>query len=114
MISRPWHLCSVLLYCSAVVAQQESGTILGTILDPQDSAVAAATVVITNIDNGVAKTTTTTGTGAYAVPFLVPGGRPLFSWFANPGTQVGTTSFGVITTQQNQPRKLQAALKIIF
>jgi len=34
--------------------------------------------------------------------------------FAAPGTQLGTTSFGVITTQQNQPRKLQAAIKIIF
>jgi hypothetical protein len=34
--------------------------------------------------------------------------------FANPGTQLGTTSFGVITAQQNQPRKLQAAVKIIF
>jgi hypothetical protein len=34
--------------------------------------------------------------------------------FGSPGTQVGTTSFGVITAQQNQPRKLQVALKIIF
>ena len=34
--------------------------------------------------------------------------------FASPGTQLGTTSFGVITAQQNQPRKLQAAVKIIF
>ena len=34
--------------------------------------------------------------------------------FAGPATQAGTTSFGVITTQQNQPRKLQAAVKIIF
>ena len=34
--------------------------------------------------------------------------------FANPATQDGATSFGVITTQQNQPRKLQAAVKIIF
>jgi hypothetical protein len=33
---------------------------------------------------------------------------------ANPGVQDGTTSFGVITVQQNQPRKLQAAVKIIF
>ena len=34
--------------------------------------------------------------------------------FGSPGTQNGTTAFGVITFQQNQPRKLQVALKLIF
>jgi hypothetical protein len=34
--------------------------------------------------------------------------------FANPAIQDGTTSFGVITAQQNQPRKLQVAVKVIF
>jgi hypothetical protein len=34
--------------------------------------------------------------------------------FAAPGTQAGTTSFGVITAQQNTPRELQVALKLLF
>jgi hypothetical protein len=34
--------------------------------------------------------------------------------FAKPGLQVGSTALGVITVQQNQPRKLQVALKMIF
>ncbi|MBI4905452.1 MAG: carboxypeptidase regulatory-like domain-containing protein [Acidobacteria bacterium] len=34
--------------------------------------------------------------------------------FAKPGLQLGSTAFGVITVQQNQPRKLQLALKLIF
>ncbi|WP_031500308.1 TonB-dependent receptor [Bryobacter aggregatus] len=34
--------------------------------------------------------------------------------FGPPGTQAGTTSFGVITSQFNIPRQLQLALKIIF
>lgn len=34
--------------------------------------------------------------------------------FSAPGTQAGTTSFGVITSQQNTPRQLQLALKLIF
>ena len=34
--------------------------------------------------------------------------------FSNPGTQAGSNAFGVITAQQNQPRKLQAAVKLIF
>jgi hypothetical protein len=34
--------------------------------------------------------------------------------FSGPGTQAGSTSFGVITTQANNPRELQVALKILF
>jgi hypothetical protein len=34
--------------------------------------------------------------------------------FAAPGTQAGATSFGVITAQQNTPRQLQVALKLLF
>jgi hypothetical protein len=34
--------------------------------------------------------------------------------FAKPGLQNGSTAFGVISVQQNQPRKLQVALKVIF
>ncbi len=34
--------------------------------------------------------------------------------FGAPGTQNGTAAFGVITFQQNQPRKLQLAMKMIF
>jgi hypothetical protein len=34
--------------------------------------------------------------------------------FAAPGTQAGSTSFGIISAQQNTPRELQVALKIIF
>jgi hypothetical protein len=34
--------------------------------------------------------------------------------FAAPGTQAGSTSFGIISAQQNTPRELQVAVKIIF
>jgi hypothetical protein len=34
--------------------------------------------------------------------------------FAAPGTQIGSTSAGVITSQFNIPRQLQLALKILF
>lgn len=34
--------------------------------------------------------------------------------FAKPGLQVGSNALGVITQQQNQPRKLQMALKFLF
>ena len=35
-------------------------------------------------------------------------------WFSNPGTSAGSTSFGVISSQQNRPRQLQVALKLTF
>jgi hypothetical protein len=34
--------------------------------------------------------------------------------FSGPGTQAGSTSFGVITTQANTPRQIQLALKLLF
>jgi hypothetical protein len=34
--------------------------------------------------------------------------------FGMPGTQAGTTNFGVVTSAQNSPRQLQLALKLIF
>lgn len=34
--------------------------------------------------------------------------------FASPGSQTGSAAFGVITAQQNSPRQLQVALKLIF
>jgi hypothetical protein len=34
--------------------------------------------------------------------------------FAAPGTQAGSTTFGIISAQQNTPRELQVALKILF
>ena len=35
-------------------------------------------------------------------------------WFGAPGTSIGSTSAGVISSQANSPRQLQLALKILF
>jgi hypothetical protein len=53
--------------------QQDSGTILGAVRDAQDALVPGATVTVTNVETGVAKTTPVTSTGEYSMPFLVPG-----------------------------------------
>jgi hypothetical protein len=58
---------------SLLLGQQDSGTILGTIRDAQDSVVTGARVTIRNVDTGVVKTMPVTSTGEYSVPFLVPG-----------------------------------------
>ena len=34
--------------------------------------------------------------------------------FGNPGTVLNTPTFGVVTSQENSPRQVQVALKIVF
>ncbi len=50
-----------------------TGTIIGTVTDASGASVANARVTITNTATNVAKETTTSSTGTYAVPFLIPG-----------------------------------------
>jgi carboxypeptidase family protein/TonB-dependent receptor-like protein len=50
-----------------------TGTILGSIVDPQGSGVPGAVVVVHNVDTGIERTTTTTAEGLYRVPNLPPG-----------------------------------------
>ena len=49
------------------------GTLNGTVLDPAGAVVPGAAVVITNTATGVETKTTTTGSGAYTVPYLTAG-----------------------------------------
>src|SRR2546427_4670573 len=56
-----------------LVAQSDSGTILGTVRDAQDAVIVGATITVTNLATGVAKSAPVTQAGQYAVPFLIPG-----------------------------------------
>jgi hypothetical protein len=47
--------------------------IFGRVLDPAQSAVIGATVVVTNTDTNVARTTLTNETGYYEANFLIAG-----------------------------------------
>lgn len=62
-----------LLLSSFAEAQTASGTILGTIRDPQDAPIPGAKVTVTNTASNISKTFTTDQSGTYAVPFLLPG-----------------------------------------
>jgi hypothetical protein len=64
---------SILFSTALLLAQNDSGTILGTVRDPQGAIVVSATVTVANVNTGVSKTTPVTQSGGYAVPFLVPG-----------------------------------------
>ncbi|HEV7745657.1 MAG TPA: carboxypeptidase regulatory-like domain-containing protein [Pyrinomonadaceae bacterium] len=65
----------VLLFaCAALtVAQTSKGTIVGTVLDPNGAAVAAATVKLTNTETGVSRDVTTTADGTYRLDAVDPG-----------------------------------------
>jgi hypothetical protein len=62
-----------LIFASALLAQNDSGTILGTVRDGQGAVVTSAVVTITNLNTGISKSAPVTQSGEYAVPFLVPG-----------------------------------------
>jgi Carboxypeptidase regulatory-like domain len=69
------YLCLLILLAGLLLpAQDNSGSIGGTILDPSGSTVPNAKVTITNTDrNQVVRTITTDATGSYAAPFIPVG-----------------------------------------
>ena len=54
-------------------AQQGTGTLSGTVTDPQDAVIASAKVEVSNIDNGAVFRTQTNGQGFYTAPGLAVG-----------------------------------------
>ena len=66
-----------LLVCTAplALAQVTTGTLQGVVLDPNNAAVAGATVKITNAETGISRETTTNAEGFYRVTNLIPGDR---------------------------------------
>jgi hypothetical protein len=63
----------VALAALPAVAQVTTGTILGTVRDPQGAAVPGATVILTDKGKGTSHTVTTDTQGSYIAPFLIPG-----------------------------------------
>src|SRR5690349_17231240 len=51
----------------------QQGTILGTVTDPSGAVVTGATVTVTSVETGLAKTTTTNESGQYLLPDLAIG-----------------------------------------
>jgi Carboxypeptidase regulatory-like domain/TonB dependent receptor len=61
------------VFGGALVAQVNTGRILGTITDQTGGVIAGAMVTVTNTGTGVARTLTTNQSGEYAAPDLIPG-----------------------------------------
>src|SRR3954452_11267152 len=62
--------CLILLVAFSVPAQKFSGQLTGTVLDPQGSAIAGATVTVTQPATGTLRTVTTSSEGNYSIPDL--------------------------------------------
>jgi hypothetical protein len=62
-------MCVVFLSCTLLSAQEFTGRVT----DSTGAAVVKATVVARNVDTGVETLTTTTATGDYTIPYLIPG-----------------------------------------
>ena len=56
-------MLSAMCLPAVLLAQQTTATIVGTITDPSNAAVASASVTITNKETGVRRDTKTDGTG---------------------------------------------------
>ena len=63
--------CLVAALVSAVYAQETRSTIFGRVTDPQNAAVAGATVVVTNTDTNTSMTLSTNETGYYEANLLI-------------------------------------------
>ncbi|HKY30852.1 MAG TPA: carboxypeptidase regulatory-like domain-containing protein [Pyrinomonadaceae bacterium] len=61
------------LFSVPVMAQATTGTIKGTVVDPNGAVIAGASVTVKNEATGVEEVTTTSGEGNFTVPNLLPG-----------------------------------------
>ena len=66
-------LAVIILAITSATAQESRGTILGTVTDPQGSAVPGASLAVTNVDTNSAKRTVSNESGYFEVPLLDPG-----------------------------------------
>jgi hypothetical protein len=63
----------LLIHAPAASAQEYLATLSGTVTDASGAVVVAADVKVTNTDTNFVTTGTTNDSGAYSIPFLVPG-----------------------------------------
>src|SRR5262249_28700048 len=66
-------LMLAVLVVSATIAFGQSSSLSGTIFDPQGSAIAGATITVTNNATGAIRIATSSKDGTYQMPQLAPG-----------------------------------------
>ena len=66
-------LCLYIFVVSSARGQGNNATVSGSVVDPVGAAVPDATITAENVRTGIVTTMTTTGSGVYQFPSLVPG-----------------------------------------
>jgi hypothetical protein len=95
--SLAWTL-GIAVWASPVMAQLPTATLLGTVTDPQGAVVAGASVTAKNTDNGLSRTFTTDGNGAYRFNALPIGNYEL--QITQPGFETETRAGLTLTIAQ--------------
>jgi hypothetical protein len=98
----------LLLAVSSAWAQKQSGSITGTVVDPQGAVVPGATVTATDNATGAVFTCTTTGEGSFTLPGLSFGTYTV-AVTAQGFAKCETTNVRVITAQESA---VKATLKV--
>jgi hypothetical protein len=98
----------VLSFATGLMAQNDRGSITGTVQDPASAVVPNATVVATNIETGVEYRTVTTETGNYTI-LLLPAGRYTLTVSAAGFKQ---HAVGDIEVQVAQTNRVDAELQV--
>lgn len=63
----------LLAFSAAAHAQESNGTIAGIVTDPSAAVMPGTEVVVANLSTGVAARTVTNESGAFRIPYLIPG-----------------------------------------
>ena len=69
----PAALALALLWSSPALAQIGTGSISGAVLDSSGAVIPEVQIIVTNADTGVSRSTTSTSSGDYSFPGLLPG-----------------------------------------
>jgi len=76
-MSRPnsllMFLISLAVLCMPLHAQTVDTAIIGTVTDHSGAVISGATVTVTSVSTGIAKTAVTTDAGEYSINYLLPG-----------------------------------------
>src|SRR5581483_1159021 len=91
----PWHgvavlICFVLLWGLPAAAQFDTGTIAGTVTDPNGAVIPNAAITITNTGTSVQKTAKTDGSGSFVATALP---------FGNYVVSAAATGFSAVNSQ---------------
>ena len=100
-------LLSIFLPASFLAAQQVQ-EFTGRVTDPSGAVLAKAMVIAHNVDSGVDTSTTTTSTGNYTIPYLIPGHYSISA--TAPGFETGVRTG--LTLQVDQAATVNFALKV--